>query len=181
MNANTNSTPNLLQLFSFLLFSVISSNSLADECNIQKIEAESAVLGGKFTIFKDEQTSGKSFVSTPKESSWSLFDSNDNHFAKFTIELKEDGEYAFDGMVFSEDNHSDSFTVQLNDGDKFTWDIDSNKAWYIDRIGDKGSVDPMSFILSKGKHTLILYRREVQTKIDYFNIVKLDCQTKNML
>lgn len=175
MNIRKNRMLSLPQLAT--LFSLVLANqyAMADECQVQKLEAENGKLGGKFMIFADDNVSGNAYISTPKESSWNPFDSNKKHYAKFEFELAEDGQYRFDAMVFAHDDHSDSITVKVDKADTFTWDLDSNSKWYIDSIGNKDGTDPMTFEMKAGAHILTFNRREVEAKVDFINIVKLNC------
>jgi hypothetical protein len=172
----------LLPHLATLFFLVLANQwAVAEECLVQKIEAENGVLGGKFMVVADDNVSGNGYISTPKESSWNVFDSNKKHFAKFEFELANDGQYRFDAMVFAHDDHSDSITVRVDKGDSFTWDLDSNSTWYIDSIGNKDGTDPMIFEMKTGSHILTLNRREVEAKVDFINIVKLNCGASDVL
>ncbi|MCW8130995.1 MAG: hypothetical protein KIS92_11655 [Planctomycetota bacterium] len=131
---------------------------------VKEVEAEACAPAAPFTTVKDEQASGGAYVTAPE-------DAKGDGALAWTFTLEKEGTYYISGRCQSPEPPGvhDSFQFKLDDGEKDIWDLNSGTAW--NWYGLKGRKDEgRGLKLAAGKHTLYLYVRERDTRIDALRI-----------
>lgn len=142
-------------------------------CGDLEQEAEDGTKFGDFELAPDLQASGGAFVHVPEGSpdddEWDA--PNPAHRMDYCFTVREDGEYAIYGTVYSIDEVGDSFWVRVNDAPDrgYLWAVspDVNEVYVLDYVNDRDSVvDPVTVELTAGEHTVSIYLREDGTRLD---------------
>jgi hypothetical protein len=129
-------------------------------------EAESAnTVVSPLEIAADEDASNGRFLYAPNGSG-SKYSLEGTIMATYNITVPKAGEYVLWGRVWAPSPKDDSFFIQIDDGIENLWEIGINNQWSWDKVNDRGILDPVSFKLTEGAHTIMVKLREDGTQID---------------
>jgi hypothetical protein len=152
-------------LFVFVLYIFYSGFCTAAELGF---EAEDASLFVPIMdIFEDKTASGGKYISAGKAAG-----GREAGKAEYKIEVLAPGEYTIWGRVMALDTAKDSFHVTMDDAkspqaadaDKI-WDTGQHQTWEWPKVKWREK-DPLTFKLTRGEHTLIIWSREGDTRLD---------------
>jgi len=147
-----------------ITFAVASAGGFVP--SYQTIEAESGVLTAPMAVASDALASGGKYISTAVDSSGSV---------TYTINAPVTGTYYVWCRILSVDSGSDSFYVSADGGATDVFDTAENKwsgSWQWTVVNGRGStghalaLNPRTFTLSAGTHTLTFGGRDPNTKMD---------------
>ncbi|MEM8857062.1 MAG: PQQ-binding-like beta-propeller repeat protein [Chloroflexota bacterium] len=148
-----------------------TQSSFNDECGLIQ-EAENGILYGNMQIGTDSLASGNQYVYAPSTTG-KVLAINASHRVDFCINIEDPGEYIIRGWVASESIETDSFFVTMdgNPNQGYLWETHKASTFEEDFINDRGVSDPQVFTLSAGEHTLSIYQRESDTRLDRFELL----------
>jgi hypothetical protein len=116
-------------------------------------------------VASDENASEGKFIHSPSGTGHQYALSH--IMALYTVNISQEGEYILWGRVKILNQKHNSFFVQINDDWDNLWEIELGNHWHWDMVNDRNkSIDPMTFTLSKGVHTIKIKLREDGTKLD---------------
>lgn len=144
----------------------------SDECGLLQ-EAENGQLFGNMRVAADSNASGGQYISVAtNEEVYNSIDPNQR--ADYCVTISNPGEYIIRGWTSSADVGSDSFYVRINGAPNngYLWETPKNNNFVADYVNDRGKSDPQVVTLSAGTHTLSIYQRESNTKLDRFEFIK---------
>ena len=125
-------------------------------------EAEYGAVTSPMQVVTDATASGgKYIVQTVDSGSGS---------AKYTFDVPTAGQYQLRGKVISPDGSSNSVYYAFDGSSSSTWS-------FPDTIRDWTWVDGSKVTLSKGTHTLLIKKRETNTKLDAFELKPITSTT----
>lgn len=129
-----------------------------------EIEAETSDL------FIPMQVVDTDYIGVPESSA-----NTDDGYAEVIFNIENDGEYIIFCKVLANNGGNNSFKIQMDGEETFNWHIkySSEVHWDVIKSGrdatnndDYTMIDPTSFYLNKGVHTLKVLERERGTLID---------------
>jgi|GEM_PF-2856792 len=133
-----------------------------------EIEAESGLLSGGFTIGSDENASGGAYIFVPQEvgNRGTMLDPDQR--AEFTFTIEEDGIYRFAGIVNAPNVMNNSFYITVDDfpSQGYTWHNQVGAGYTFEYVTDGQNIDMVERVLTAGEHTLTVYLREPETRLD---------------
>jgi len=146
-----------------------------------EFEAEDMQLSGAMTAVSDQSASAGSYIQTSTRDSGS---------ASFLFTISEPGVYRIEGKVIAINSGSDSFFISIDEQpqENSIWDLFyeipndlRNQNWAWDDVTQRGNgtfdapqFDPAQFNLSEGTHTLYIFGREPNTKLDRIRIFNVN-------
>ncbi|HAI11317.1 MAG TPA: hypothetical protein DCM28_06395 [Phycisphaerales bacterium] len=161
------------KLIPILIVALSASFAFAD---VIEIEAEAAEVDAS-NIVESEKASGGKVVSFTKQTKASKL--------TFEFEVPADGEYQLWANAFGASGNADSFYVQLDKGERETWDT-VGRALTMQPIrkritleNNKLKAEAWVTELTKGKHTLVVSRREAGAVLDKIFIAPKDVDMKS--
>ena len=133
---------------------------------VTRIEAESPQLTAPMSKVSDSSAFGGKYVKTTTANAGT---------AAWSVDVAEPGTYYVWGRVRADSDIHDSFFVKVDSGAEDIFDVAENKwspNWQWSRLNGRGgtevplTIDPRTFSLSAGSHTLTFRGREVSTWLD---------------
>ena len=161
------------KLIPILIMALSASLTFAD---VIEIEAEAAGVDAS-NIAESEKASGGKVVSFAKE--------NKEFKVTFEFEVPADGEYQLWANAFGTSGNADSFFVQMDKEPRETWDVvgrDITMQPIRKRItleNNKLKAEPWVTELTKGKHKIVISRREPGAVLDKIYIAPKDVDMKS--
>jgi len=118
-------------------------------------------------VFEDKTASGGEYISAGKAAG-----GREAGKAEYNIKVLANGEYTIWGRVIALTTAKDSFHVTMDDAkspqaadkDKI-WDTGQHETWEWPKVKWREK-DPLTFKLNRGQHTLIIWSREGDTRLD---------------
>jgi hypothetical protein len=83
-----------------------------------------------------------------------------------TVDIAQPGAYTLWGRVRASNEKNNSFFVQIDNGSNNLWEVETGEDWHWDVVNNRDIADPVTFILTKGIHTIKIRLREGGTKLD---------------
>ncbi len=148
-----------------------------DECGELIVEAETGEIFGQFEIGQDGDASGGEYVYIP-ESVGNISNGkidNENRI-EYCVEVTEPGEYQIMAWARTPEFHlSDSFFLTVDGAPSagMIWDVKASDKFVNSYVNSRGQTDRVTLILSKGEHTIAFHRREAETHLDRFELIKI--------
>lgn len=143
-----------------------------------QIEAEDAKVDAA-NVVENKDASGGKVVSFDKATKQTT--------VTFEFEVPADGEYQFWAIASGPSGNEDSFFYQIDKGAQETWDIKGGKKLTAQDIRRRVKSDDVKSAtescvveLTKGKHTLIISRREAGAIVDKVMIAEKSVDMKKM-
>ena len=130
------------------------------------LEAEKATLTSPMSVVTDTTASGGAYIRSSQAESGS---------AVFSFSAPSSGTYVVWGRINSPDTTTDSFYVSVDGGPEDIYDTAENgwsSSWQWTVVNGRGSsgtplaLNPRTFSLSAGTHTIRFRAREANTKLD---------------
>ena len=159
----------MYKFFSFVLVIYILYSGLSF-CIAAELgfEAEGADLFVPIMdVFEDKTASGGEYISAGQAAG-----GREAGKAEYNINILGPGEYTIWGRVIALDTAKDSFHVTIDDAkspqaadvDKI-WDTGQHETWEWAKVNWREQ-NPLTFKLTRGEHTLIIWSREGDTRLD---------------
>ncbi|MFK7803363.1 MAG: LruC domain-containing protein [Anaerolineae bacterium] len=141
-------------------------------CSDVTIEAESATLAG-FAIVADDAASGGQYIHTADSASdFDPSDPNAATSAEFSFNVTTPGRYKFTGIVEGTSIFADSFWFKVDNGETIQWQVPRDGGFVADDVADfVNNIDPFTFDLAVGNHTVTVYQREDGARLDNLTMV----------
>jgi hypothetical protein len=142
-----------------------------DACEVLQVEshwleAEHADgIDSPFEIADDENASNGRFVYVPNGTG-NEYSPGGTIMATYTVKITQSGVYILWGRVMAHDGRDNSFFVQIDDNQDNLWVVGTGKYWHWDKVNDRDILDPVTFNLKSGVHTIKIKLREDGTKLD---------------
>jgi hypothetical protein len=145
-------------------------DGLGDACDSSPfeqywLEAENAFdIVSPLEIAHDEKASNGMYISSSSGAE------NQYKPSPVMVTLKVDiarpGAYTLWGRVKASNDRNNSFFVQIDNGPNNLWEVQTGDDWHWDLVNNRDVADPVTFILTKGIHTIKIRLRESGTKLD---------------
>ncbi|MEM8860084.1 MAG: FG-GAP-like repeat-containing protein, partial [Chloroflexota bacterium] len=144
-------------------------------CEDVSLEAESAVLSG-FTAVADAGASGGQYIHIPDDTEDLVAKDPDSaNSATFTFNVAVPGKYKFTGVAEGLNVFADSFWFEIDGGTPIEWKVPRDSGLIDDDVADfANGIDPYTWELSAGDHTVTVYNREDGAKLDKLSLVCQD-------
>jgi len=86
--------------------------------------------------------------------------------ATYKVNISKRGAYILWGRVQANHGRDNSFFVQIDENLDNMWEVETGDQWHWDKVNDYEILDPVTFILTSGVHTIKVKLREDGTKLD---------------
>ncbi|MEM9773379.1 MAG: hypothetical protein AAF902_02280 [Chloroflexota bacterium] len=139
-------------------------------------EAETGSLFGAMQVGTHHDASNGKFIVTPKTIVNSETFENNADRAEFCVEIPQDGLYQIKAWAQADGSLHDSFFVAINNypATGYLWDVVSAGDFTENLVNDRGKSDPQTIFLPAGQLTLTFANRESGTRLDRFEVVRVD-------
>ncbi len=148
-----------------------------DACGDLIVEAESGEIFGEFEIGQDRDASGGEFVYIPESvGNGSGNNIDEDNRVEYCVEIEEPGDYQIMAWARTPKYHlSDSFFVTVDGAPSkgMIWDVKNDEKFVNSYVNSRGQTDRVTVSLSEGEHTIAFHRREAETHLDRFELIKI--------
>ena len=158
------SSGNLITPPSSVLHLYRTQAEFADSVYGVMLKPDDASLSGPMIQTAEPARTFAYYLSSPVNGAPSPINGMTN-YAVWTFNITSAGEYTMGGSVYGANTSSDSFYVQIDNEDYITWHLKG--LWHYEPVTDGTSLSSVRFMLTSGVHTLRLYAREADARVEY--------------
>ncbi|MEW5987482.1 MAG: sulfatase-like hydrolase/transferase, partial [Chloroflexota bacterium] len=139
-------------------------------------EAENAVLTDIFAVSNDTAASNGQYIHVPAGNGNSLNAPDEAHKATLCFTVTTAGTYRLNGTVYAAATNDNSFFVKVDGAptEGYLWDTLVTVGYEEDYVNSRAGIDPVEVFLAIGDHTVDIYWREDDTRLDK---LELELQT----
>ncbi len=160
----------MVALLAHQTFSIQAQENQPDNIYLELEEGE---VEPPMLIFDDDYALGGQFVEVEGDNK-SASEPPSSGKVTLNVELVG-GDYTIWGRTIARDDDSDSFWVQVNDGEIYNWNgIPITPYWGWSQVQDFRYREVVTWSLPSGTHTITIYYREPDTKLDALFITNTD-------
>lgn len=134
------------------------------------VEGEVGTFTGDFVAANDGLASGGMYAHVPAGGGAGDYHT---HSAAYTVNITTAGTYKVNASVYAAATNQNSFFAQIGTGSEYIWHIPATSAYVNDFVSNRvgGNDVDVEIMLTPGSHTLYVYFREEQARLDWIEFV----------